>query len=259
MKKITTILAASFLAVAFCSVANAQISVGFGYANKSVNNKTVATGEDNSGYQKGTATNLKGFYVEGMYNWDFYNTESGVLSLQPGVRYYYMTSLRAKISLKNDQGETKSKSRFNDHLLDIPVNVKYTYDLASGSVKAYAFAGPVLSFGLRAAEKSQQIVKVDGETQDGSYKSVTNAYNGKTKTQTWTDGKWEKSESSSDGHMSLFDLKLGLGLGLQVMEKFDVKFGYNLGLLNRTTVKADEGEKYKAHSNILWFGVAYNF
>ena len=259
MKKFMVLLATAVTAMAFASNSDAQISVGFGYANKSINNKNVAMEDDTRGYQKGEATNLRGFYVEGTYNWDFYNTESGVLSLQPGIRYYYMTSLKSKLSLKTDEGNVKSKRRFNDHLLDIPVNVKYSYDLAPGSVKAYAFAGPVLSFGLLAAEKSRQIVKVDGEIQDGSYKSVTNSYTGRTKTRTWTDGEWEKSEDTSGDHMSMFDLKLGLGLGLQVMEKIDVKFGYNIGLLNRTTVKADEDTKYKAHSNILWFGIAYNF
>lgn len=46
---------------------------------------------------------------------------------------------------------------------------------------------------------------------------------------------------------------------MTVSEKVDVKFGYNLGLLNRSFVKNDDTTKYSAHSNVLYFGVTYNF
>lgn len=58
---------------------------------------------------------------------------------------------------------------------------------------------------------------------------------------------------------NMFDLKLAFGLGMTVSEKVDVKFGYNLGLLNRSFVKNDDTTKYSAHSNVLYFGVTYNF
>ena len=57
---------------------------------------------------------------------------------------------------------------------------------------------------------------------------------------------------------NMFDLKLAFGLGMTVSEKVDVKFGYNLGLLNRSFVKNDDTTKYSAHSNVLYFGVIYN-
>ena len=36
----------------------------------------------------------------------------------------------------------------NEHYLDIPVNVKYGYDVLPSKLKIFAFAGPVFSFGL---------------------------------------------------------------------------------------------------------------
>lgn len=57
----------------------------------------------------------------------------------------------------------------------------------------------------------------------------------------------------------MFDLKLALGVGVTIMENIDIKFGYNIGLLNRRFIKEDDDTKYTAHSNIMYFGVAYNF
>ena len=55
---------------------------------------------------------------------------------------------------------------------------------------------------------------------------------------------------------NMFDLKLALGLGVTVSEKVDIKAGYNIGLLNRAYPKVDD---YSVHSNVFYFGVAYNF
>lgn len=57
----------------------------------------------------------------------------------------------------------------------------------------------------------------------------------------------------------MFDLKLALGLGVTVSEKVDIKFGYNIGLLNRSYIKNKNDMRYSTHSNILHFGVAYKF
>ena len=57
----------------------------------------------------------------------------------------------------------------------------------------------------------------------------------------------------------MFDLKIALGLGVTISEKVDVKFGYNIGLLNKAYVKKANDIKYSIHSNLLYFGAAYNF
>ena len=258
MKRFFVSFAAAVVAMAFAVSANAQISVGVGYANEIAPNKAVYKGTGKGTMMNGKY-NLRGFYVEGSYNWNFYESKSGVLSLQPGLRYYYMTDLQSKLNLKDGDDKANSSERYNDHLLDIPVLIRYAYDFVPGQVKAYAFAGPVFSLGLSASEVERNIITVDGKVQDGSSKSTTNLYTGKKVENTWKDGKWDESETFFDDHLSMFDLKLGVGLGLQVMEKIDVKFGYNIGLLNRQVEPKDGDTKLKTHSNVLWFGVGYNF
>ena len=69
----------------------------------------------------------------------------------------------------------------------------------------------------------------------------------------------DKGQSGVYKRYKMFDLKLALGLGVTVSEKVDIKVGYNIGLLNRIVHKIDDYAKYSAHSNVLYFGVAYNF
>ena len=57
----------------------------------------------------------------------------------------------------------------------------------------------------------------------------------------------------------MFDIKIALGLGVTIMENIDIKFGYNIGLLNRSFIKEQNSTKYTANTNIMYFGVAYNF
>lgn len=89
-----------------------------------------------------------------------------------------------------------------------------------------------------------------------------NAYNGKyyNKVYNYSTEEFDLEKKQSDEYkaFNMFDLKLAFGLGMTVSEKVDVKFGYNLGLLNRSFVKNDDTTKYSAHSNVLYFGVIYN-
>jgi hypothetical protein len=262
-------------AMIFAVNAEAQFSVGVGYANEKVISKTSSKDSDVGLGHKATAWDksrkqLDGFYVEASYNWEFATLGSSAFALQPGVRYTLLTSIMsADEATLSTKGEGKyiesSRSSYSNHLLDMPVHVKYSYDFVPGSVKAYVFAGPVLSVGLAAmnryVEKANGVF--DGSSERDYYCDKYNVYNGKHTVMEYNNEtkKYETKRERDDKYKlyDAVDLKLGLGAGVTLCEKVDVKFGYNIGLLNRSFIKRRNSEKYSVHSNILYFGVAYNF
>lgn len=262
-------------AMAFAVNANAQISVGVGYANETVVSKTSHKMPDGiKGYSwDKNKMQLDGFYLEAAYNLDFASVASGTLSLQPGIRYYCLSNLnsKSKMNAKGDddgkKGILKSseKNSYSDHFIDIPINVKYSYDIVSGALKAYAFAGPVISLGMAASsvKATSYYSQYDGEKVDYKEINKVNAYTGKYVFKDYNSDTDEvESEKGKDDKyksFNMFDLKLALGLGITISEKIDIKFGYNIGLLNRSFIKNADDTKFATHSNVLYFGAAYNF
>ena len=272
MKKL--FFATAVAAIAFAVNSNAQISVGVGYANESVITKTAEkldAGIKGYSWEKGQMK-LDGIYVEVAYNWDLTTVGDGALSLQPGLRYNWVTlnGGSGKGRYRYDGGTSSQKysvnyvykSRYANHFIDIPVHLKYSYDFVPGTLKAYAFAGPVFSFGLAAnsTELSKGSYTYAGETEKMYDLERLNAYNGKWYNKYYDADlkKYEvdKEQDAFDKMYNIFDLKLALGLGVTVSEKVDIKAGYNIGLLNRAYPKVDD---YSVHSNVFYFGVAYNF
>lgn len=233
MKKIYFVLAA--VAMFFAVEANAQITVGAGY------NHGVMTGrEDNVTESEG----FDGFYIEATYDWNFLDRNWGMLAIQPGVRFSYMGDAESE----KEMG-IKAKSSFNETYLDVPVLVKYSYPL--GKVKLSAFAGPVFSLGLTSTTKAS----VTGEGMD--YMTKVNMYSGKMVVKGGGESSSMESETSTD--YGRFDLKLGLGIGATLSDRFNVKLGYNFGLLNRYTGEKVEGYRHSIHTGIFYVGVGYSF
>ena len=168
---------------------------------------------------------LNGFYIEATYDFNFMEKDWGSLGLQPGIRYTF-------------GGETESdevlgittRASLAEHYLDVPVNVKYAYDAIPSKLDVYAFAGPVFSLGLSSAlsaSVNEEIVK-------------TNNY--------------------KDTDYGRFDIKFGIGAGVTVVEKLNVKLGYNIGMLNRYTgEQISKDLKYKTHTGVFYLGVGFNF
>ena len=214
MKKIyLTVLA--FAAMFFAVDAYAQLGVGVGYNLMNTTQKLADESDDES---------LNGFYVEATYDFNFLEAKWGSLGIQPGLRY----SFAGETESEDIPGLT-TRASLTEHYLDIPVNVKYSYDIMPSTLKAYAFAGPVFSCGLASSLK----VKANDST------AKTNNY--------------------KDTTYGRFDIKLGLGAGVTLMEKFDVKLGYNIGLLNRYTGEQIDNFKYKTHTGVFYLGVGFNF
>ena len=233
MKKIYFILAAAAMLLAVD--ANAQLQVGAGY-NHSTTTERIADEDDSE--------DLDGFYIEATYDLNFLEKGWGTLALQPGVRFTYLGEADSDIEYGY-----KAKSAFNETYLDIPVHVKYSYDL--GAVKLSAFAGPVFSMGLSSVAQTS----ISGEGVD--YFVKYHNYSGKTIT------KGESLSSVNPDGMTdygRFDIKLGLGVGATFMEKFNVKVGYNIGMLNRYTgEQLSKDYKYKMHTGVFYLGVGFNF
>lgn len=90
-----------------------------------------------------------------------------------------------------------------------------------------------------------------------------NGYTGKYYMKTYNSGakdhEIEEGKKDEYKEYNMFDIKIALGLGVTIMENIDIKFGYKIGLLNRSFIKEQNSTKYTANTNIMYFGVAYNF
>ena len=233
MKKIYFIIAAALF---FAVDANAQLQVGAGY-NHGTTTERIADEDDSE--------DLDGFYLEATYDLNFLEKGWGTLALQPGVRFTYLGEADSDIEFGY-----KAKSSFNETYLDIPVHVKYSYDL--GTVKLSAFAGPVFSMGLTSVAKTS----ISGEGMN--YVAKYHNYSGKTVTK----GEGSSSSVNPDGltDYGRFDIKLGLGVGATFMEKFNVKVGYNIGMLNRYTgEQVLKDHKFKRHTGVFYAGIGFSF
>lgn len=209
MKKIYFIIAAA--AMFFAVEASAQIGVGVGY--NMLNHVQKAQDEHEN-------STLNGFYIEATYDLNLLVKSWGEIGFQPGLRFSY----GGEHETEEVMG-VKGKASWNETYLDIPVLVKYSYDL--DFVKVSAFAGPVLSCGLSSATK----VSIGDNT---------------TKSKNYGD----------DSVYERFDVKFGLGVGATFMEKFNAKIGYNAGLYNRYTDGIDD---FSCHTGVFYIGIGYNF
>lgn len=213
MKKIYFILVAAAMFVAVD--AKAQLGVGVGYNLLST---TISVADESE------SSSLNGFYVETAYNFNLLDEQWGTLGIQPGIRYTF-----AGESEKAELYGVKVRSSVAEHYLDIPVQVKYGYEVISSKLNINAFAGPIFSIGLASIAKSS------------------------------TDDSVVKANAYKDGDYGRFDLKLGIGVGVDLFEKLNVKVGYNFGLLNRYTGEQIDEYKYKIHTGVFYVGVGYNF
>ena len=163
---------------------------------------------------------LNGFYVEATYDINFLEKLWGNLGIQPGLRFSYAGSFdRAEVY------GVPAKSSWNETYFDVPVFVKYSQDL--GDLGFFAFAGPVFSCGLSSNSK----------TTVNDVSTKINVYEG-------------------DPEYGRFDLKLGVGVGVTGLDNFNVKVGYNFGMLNRYTGSVRD---LSYRTGVFYVGVGYAF
>lgn len=137
---------------------------------------------------------LSGFYVGFGYTVPI---ASGI-NFTPGLYYGYAAKSNA-----TDLIITTVSGKREDHFLNIPLSFSYGLDLTP-DFRFFAYAGPSLSVGV--------VSKVTGTL--GSNKSSYDRY-------------------QEDSSLNRFDILLGGGLGVEIMNKFRINVGYDLGMLNR--------------------------
>lgn len=208
MKRIYLIITAA--AMFFAAEANAQIGIGAGYSMLINSGKSMDEKDFNS---------LDGFYIEASYGINFLEKKWGDLGIQPGIRFTYGGYEDSEKYL----GIT-AKSSMVETYLDIPILVKYSYDL--NNVMLSAFAGPVVSFGLSSVSKL----------------SINNTSS--------------EVHNYKDLPYGKCDVRFNLGLGATFIDKYMLKVGYDFGLLNRYTGDLDN---VSLHTGVLYVGLGYNF
>lgn len=163
---------------------------------------------------------LNGFYVEATYDINFIEKLWGNLGVQPGLRFSY-----AGVHDSAELSGVLTKSSWAETYLDIPVFVKYSQDFRS--LGFFAFAGPVFSCGLTSNSK----------TSVNDVSTKINVYEG-------------------DPEYGRFDLKLGVGVGVTGLDNFNVKVGYNFGMINRYTGSLRD---LTYRTGVFYVGIGYVF
>ena len=213
MKKFYFILVAAAMFIA--ADAKAQLGVGVGYNLLNTTTTLADEKEDDS---------LNGFYVEATYGINLLNERWGTLGIEPGLRYTFGAEAEQEKLLG-----IKTRASLTEHYLDIPVHVKYGYEVLPSKLSVHAFAGPVFSVGLASTLKA-------------SAENTT-----------------LKTNNYEDSDYGRFDLKIGVGAGVTIAERVNVKVGYNFGMLNRYTGEQVKDFKYKTHTSIFYVGAGINF
>lgn len=151
-----------------------------------------------------TSTLIPGFHVGVFYNYELKNT----LSFQPEI-HFTSKGTSSQLSGAAVIGfPVDSKVELTTYYLDIPLNVKSTFDLFNN--KMYVTLGPLIGIGLAGKYKNSMSTMGETYTDSGDIKFGSNA-------------------DSDD--MKRLDLGLAAGVGYQLS---NVQFGinYNHGLMN---------------------------
>lgn len=139
------------------------------------------------------------------------------ISFTPGVYYAYVAGKESAI-------KDLVTADYTRHDLVIPVNFKYGLDIAN-ALGVFVYAGPQFNIGL--SSKSTATVAGISSTLDNY---------------------------GEDGYARRFNMAIGLGAGVDILDLIRINVGYDFGLLNMT-----KSENVTSHYNTLHVGVAVLF
>jgi len=166
-----------------------------------------------------TAT-LNGAYVGA----DFSLPIAGGLALTPGAYFSYVTGSESASAFG---GLVSGKGTVDEMYLTVPVRLSYSADLSS-AIKGFVFAGPAFDYGLSSK------TKLEG--------NVAGAVSAEKTTDNYDNDSYKRA-----------DVKVGGGVGLDILGVTRVTVGYDCGLLNRGT------DNVELKSNQLYVGVSLLF
>lgn len=235
MKKSLIVLASLLAVTAFSGNSYAQFKFGAGYsmANHNVN-------EGSRDYA------LHGFNIGATCDIDFINWNIIDFGVVTGLNYELLTDEQSK-----DLLGSRVKNTVTEHYINVPIQLNLGLNFVPGIFGTYVFGGPSLAFGIASNTETS----LDAQSGRGVLKY--NNYTGKYSAENIAD----EIVGSVTGEMSAdygwFDVKLGAGVGLEIVEAVDIRAGYNWGLLNRYTGDSEDGLKH--HSDQFYVTLSYMF
>ena len=126
--------------------------------------------------------------------------------------------------------DTKVDSKTQEHFINVPVNFNYGIEMAP-DMTAFIYAGPTLQYGLASKTKVEGTIA---------------GYSGDKDVDNYADG-------NDYGKMNVL---IGGGVGMNLMNAFQITVGYDYGLMNLYTGDADDVKHNKSYIKL---GVAYLF
>ena len=239
---------------AFCLLAapraSAQISVGGGYANYVLNQVLQDQTKATEAYN--------GFYLGADLMIPIY----GGFAFFPGVDFTIALHRQNQDIYIPDLRDFKpGRAELKHSFLNVPLRVAYVWEPTS-KVALTGFIGPTISWAfdgeyVETSSEYQVYDNVEGKKVDYSYHA------------------WPYKSQPADGNipegalLKNFDVKLGVGVALDLFEHLRISVSYNLGLMNLAGPHYDYGETggkpndpyavRSAKGNFFQAGVAYIF
>lgn len=186
----------------------------------------------NAGYSNSKltlSTNNKSAADNGFYAGLEYNIPVGnILGFSLGANFEYLLS--KNYSLFGVNGS------FNETYLNVPAHLNFGYDVSDG-IRVFAFAGPTFSYALTGkAESSTLGVMVNVYEDNLVFKALG----------------WPP--------FNRFDVMVGGGAGLELMDKVRLTFSYDQGMFNKFAKDSEGNEpSNKLTRSVFHAGLAFLF
>lgn len=238
MKILKFIVASAVLVFAGLN-ASAQTGIEAGYINTRYNME---------GAQLPGGDALNGFYV-GVSN---ETNLVGGLGIHIGLNYSYATDKAAKDlwqSLSMKGGTEKDQS------LNVPLRLRFAFNLLPKILKIQIYGGPVFSLGLSHTQDFNFSTEIAGQSMTGSLKY--NYYTGEFKSDVFDDDQLEALNRNMPAAYKRFDVAVGGGLGVELFRLLEVKAGYDWGVMNR--IKGDAAQTVSCKKNMFYVTVGFRF
>ncbi|MGM9786810.1 MAG: outer membrane beta-barrel protein [Candidatus Cryptobacteroides sp.] len=147
---------------------------------------------------------------------------------QPGVYYSYLTDRRQLGVI--EIGDYYIADLVNEHFLNMPLHFKYNFEISDAVTGLYVFAGPTLTVGLSA---TSDIGVANKNSSDYIGNAEFNYYTGAFSCDMGSISQNQLKDYFESQTFRRFDVVMGVGIGLEILDYLDVKLGYDWGLVNR--------------------------
>ena len=258
MKILISLLSAAVVLAAVEFSSSAQISIQAGatmpyYRQIQINPLAIAEG---SGV---------GAYVG--FDCDIHITDS--FSISPGLFYNY-ASVRSGGQLDGILVDERQE----DHMVNIPVHLKYEFNFKPGKFAMYLYGGPVVSVGISSFLEDAMRFDIRDDSYNIIYEDlmvdfVYDNYSGVVRSLNVPDllgvsasdrqlimENVQKTLDDEQVKLSRLDLQLDWGVGFRFLDRLEVRAGYSFGLLDRFFSYYN---KYNLKTSQYYIGLGYRF